>query len=471
MPSRTLAGSRSTNGELPLHLWQKYSESNPDNYKVILSAAEGLLRMTFKGLGFDEVISKRYRFTHVDLLLHQHIGRLANHPSKSRSMARSRLFFTNEGHKRIYEGGLSLHPIDMGYHSALRGVAQGAGGIVLMNHRREMTRGGVLILFSRFACGPRRFGRGRRCSRTLRLAIIALGLVACSTSVPSTTETRTRIPPASTATIRPTTPTATTSNTPQPTGTLTPTPVCTETKGTIKTESYPGFVLPEQIPYRIYLPPCYQFGERRYPILYLLHGFPFDESHWLELGVIELVDVNIESDTWPPFLMVMPRQPEPLFTSSDGGPGSYEQEFIEGLIPYIDQTYRTLPSQDTRAIAGISRGGVWALEITFRYPDLIDIVAALSPALHVNYARPPYDPFVILNSGARLPDRIFLSAGEGEASFLDKVEKLSLALEEHGVAHSFVVGSGGHDAEGWKAMMDEALDFIVMGWWEVNSDW
>jgi enterochelin esterase family protein len=180
--------------------------------------------------------------------------------------------------------------------------------------------------------------------------------------------------------------------------------------------------------------------------------------------VIELVDKNVYSDAWPAFLMVMPRQAEPLFTSSDGGPGSYEEEFLEGLIPYIDQTYRTLSSADSRAIAGISRGGVWALEITFRHPDWFDLVAALSPALHVNYARPPYDPFVIVDSGARLPGRIFLSAGEGEASFLDKVEDLSLALEAHGVPHSFVVGSGGHDAEGWRAMMEEALVFLVMGW-------
>lgn len=376
-----------------------------------------------------------------------------------------RAFFCRGGcHKPIDEEAISLHPLEVGYHSALRGVGQGAGGIVIMNRWREMVREAVLTLISHFALALRGFGKGRSCLQMLLLATIALGLAACSTDVPSTTETPTRVPPSSTATIRPITPSATTSDTPQPTRTLTPTPVCTETVGTVETEGYPGFVLPEQIPFRIYLPPCYHLGERRYPVLYLLHGFPYDESHWVELGVIELVDEKVESDTWPPFLIVMPRQPEPLFTSSDGGPGSYEEEFVEGLIPHIDQTYRTLPSQETRAIAGISRGGVWALEITFRYPDLIDVVAALSPALNVNYARPPYDPFVIVNSGARLPGRIFLSAGEQEASFLEQVEKLSLALDERGVTHSFVVGSGGHDSEGWKAMMDEALDFIVMGW-------
>jgi len=177
-----------------------------------------------------------------------------------------------------------------------------------------------------------------------------------------------------------------------------------------------------------------------------------------------LADQKIGSDIWPPFLIVMPRLPEPLFTSSDGGPGSYEEEFLEGLMPHIDRVYRTLDSRETRAIAGISRGGVWALEIAFRNPDLIDAVAALSPALHVNYARPPYDPFVIVDEGGQLPGRIFLSAGDQEPSFLVKIEELSEALEERGVTHSFVLGSGGHDAEAWKAVMEQALNFLVMGW-------
>lgn len=327
-----------------------------------------------------------------------------------------------------------------------------------------MVQGGILTHISHFSWRLRGFGKGRRFLHTLLLAVITLSFVACSTDIPSTTQTQTNIPPSSTATIRPSIPTATISDTPHPTRTLTPTPVCTETTGTVETQNYQGLALPEQIPYRIYLPPCYHLGERRYPVLYLLHGFPYDESHWIELGVIELVDEKVGSDTWSPFLIVMPRQPEPLFTSSDGGPGSYEEEFLEGLVPHINQTYRTLPARETTAIAGISRGGVWALEISFRHPDLIDSVAALSPALHVNYARPPYDPFVILSSGTQLPSRIFLSAGEGEVSFLDKVEKLSVALEERGVDHSFVVGSGGHDAEGWKAMIEEAMDSIVSDW-------
>jgi len=299
---------------------------------------------------------------------------------------------------------------------------------------------------------------------------ILLALAVGCTRVPSTMETQSALLLPPKLSIQPATPsvipTRALTPTPSPTLTpsLTPTPVCTDKYGRVEVMTYPGFVLPEQIPVRVYLPPCYAHGDQRYPVLYLLHGFPFDESHWDDLEVDRLADEGIDSGIWPPFMIVMPRQPEPLFTSSDGGPGSYEAEMVEGLVPYIDRTYRTDSRPEVRALGGISRGGVWALEIAFRHPDVFDIVAALSPALHVNYARPLYDPFVILRADGALPGQIFLSAGDQEVQFRAKVEKLSQALEEFGVTHTVLIGSGGHDAKLWTTVMQDMVDFIVTGW-------
>jgi enterochelin esterase-like enzyme len=198
-----------------------------------------------------------------------------------------------------------------------------------------------------------------------------------------------------------------------------------------------------------------------FPVIYLLHGYPMDETHWDRLGVDELADVKIRYGFWPPLLIVMPRQPSPLFTASDGGPGSYESEFVDGLLPFIDREYRTQRVPEARAIAGVSRGAIWALEISFRHPDLFNTVAALSPALHVNYARPPFDPFAIVQSGTPLPNWIFLSAGDEEEPFRDATEALSQALVEARVAHTFVIGPGGHNDEAWKSVMSEMMEYIV----------
>ena len=305
--------------------------------------------------------------------------------------------------------------------------------------------------------------------RLVFIAILLVMAVGC-TRIPATTATQSALLLPSEHSVQSATPsvipTRTLIPTPSPTLTPSPTPtqVCTDKYGRVEVVTYPGFVLPEEIPVRVYLPPCYTHGHQRYPAIYLLHGFPFDETHWDDLEIDRLADEGIASGIWPPFIIVMPRQPEPLFTSSDGGPGSYEAEMVEGLVPYIDRNYRTDMRHEARALGGISRGGVWALEIAFRHPDVFDIVAALSPALHVNYARPPYDPFVILRMEGALPGRIFLSAGDQEVQFRDKVEKLSQALEEIGINHILLIGSGGHDAKLWATVIQDMVYFIVAGW-------
>jgi enterochelin esterase-like enzyme len=197
-----------------------------------------------------------------------------------------------------------------------------------------------------------------------------------------------------------------------------------------------------------------------------------DETHWDDLGVDEMADVKIRHGLWPPLLMVMPHQPTPLFTASDGGPGSYESELVDGLLPFIDREYRTQPLPDARAIVGVSRGAVWALEISFRRPDLFNTVAALSPALHINYARPPYDPFLIVQGGNPLPNWIFLSVGDEEEPFRNATEKFSQVLIEAQVVHSLVIGSGGHNDEAWKAVMGEMMDYVVgHGFVSQKFDW
>lgn len=294
--------------------------------------------------------------------------------------------------------------------------------------------------------------------------VLATGCIG----VPTTTESVSPVVPSPTVSTTPLAVIATATRAiPSPSPNLSP--VCEESYGRVEEGSYPGRVLTEQIPVRVYLPPCYYQENRLYPVLYLLHGSTLDESQWGDLGVDELADDKIGTNEWPSFIIVMPRQPEPLLTGTDGGPESYEAEFVEGLLPYIEGTYRTDTRSVTRALGGVSRGGVWALEIAFRYPEMFDIVVALSPALHVNYARPMYDPFISARTNETLPSHIFLSAGEADGPFREKVEALSRVFDEVGAAHTLVIGPGGHDNQAWRAVIEDALDFVVAGWFPDNE--
>ena len=234
---------------------------------------------------------------------------------------------------------------------------------------------------------------------------------------------------------------------------------CTEVAGSLQSGVYRGIAVAQDIPYNLYLPPCYDAQDQPYPTLYLLHGYPFDEAHWQNLGATEMADHQIVAERWPPFILVMPLLPEPLFRGSDGGPGSYEAELLEGLVPFIEKNFRS--DRSARALAGISRGAVWALEVAFRNPHEFNSVAALSPALAVNSARPPYDPFEIVANSDRFPREILLLAGDADWAAVE-TERFSQVLSDAGVEHTFRITVGDHSNETWAAAMSEVLGFLAV---------
>lgn len=241
---------------------------------------------------------------------------------------------------------------------------------------------------------------------------------------------------------------------------------CT-TAGRVETGTYPGVVIHEELRFRIYLPPCYDPASGPYPTLYALHGKPFDDSHWDDLGLDEAAEAGIANGDWPDFLIVMPLVPEPLFSSTDGGPGSYEQEFLEGLLPHVEATYGADPRGSSRALAGISRGGVWALEIGLLHPDEFDGLAALSPALAVNRPRPQYDPLVIASSAGSLPAHIFLAAGDADWA-RERTEALAHALEQAGAQPELLTVAGSHEAATWRAVITPMLNALTSPWREAG---
>ena len=291
-------------------------------------------------------------------------------------------------------------------------------------------------------------------------AVLAGMFAGCAqqAALPTAPAIRSSLPPA--IATQPAPSATSTSIPPTPTPTATP---CAEPGGQVIQGTYPAIAVSGEIPLAVYLPPCYADQERPLPVLYLLHGYPFDEGHWLALGAAQVANGLILSGQRLPFLMIMPRQPEPLFRSSDGGPGSYESELLDGLLPYVGSTYPVAPDHGSRALAGISRGGVWALEIGLRHPETFSAVGALSPALAVNHARAPYDPFQIVQGGAELPEHLLLMAGDKDWAAVQTL-RLSTLLNDLGWPHLWLQVPGEHAAATWEAGMLPVLEYLTARW-------
>jgi len=324
---------------------------------------------------------------------------------------------------------------------------EGAAGVAQADREQR----GLFTTLGRVRLTGRLAGGAFLCAGLFGLGACGTGALTARPSTPSATASaKATEPPAISA----------------PTGAVqaTAAPTAAESDGRLEITSYRSPLLQQELPLLVYLPPGFDQAEQPLPVLYLLHGRGYDEWQWVDLGATRLATQAIRGGLWPPFALVLPYQPEPLFSSSDGGPRSYEAEFLEGLMPAVERGFHLTDRGSRRAIAGISRGAVWALEIAFRHPQQFSGVAALSPALNVNFPRPRYDPIWIAQQGGPLPPGIFMAVGDREQTIRASAEQLSQALEQEGVEHVFTVKPGTHAQELWTALLEPALEFLVQPW-------
>jgi enterochelin esterase-like enzyme len=220
---------------------------------------------------------------------------------------------------------------------------------------------------------------------------------------------------------------------------------CDSSHGSIEQAEIEVTGQPRPLPFRVYLPPCYEEDRlQRYPVLYLLHGLLGTDAQWDELGVDETADALITQGAVPPFLMVMPWERTGL---------TIEEALVDGLVPSIDEMYRTLPEARWRAIGGLSRGGGQALEIGLRHPDLFQQIGLHSPAVLHGDA-------LILRWLADIPDgqlpAVWIDIGVRDSLFPSTAHLVELFFQQ-GIAPTLQFDEGDHEPAYWALHLEGYL--------------
>jgi enterochelin esterase-like enzyme len=133
----------------------------------------------------------------------------------------------------------------------------------------------------------------------------------------------------------------------------------------------------------VYTPPDYNKDmTKRYPVLYLQHGYGEDEHGWPEQGKANLIMDNLIAEgKAKPFIIVM------TYGMTNevkmGGLRNFDIKpfqtvLVDELIPYIDTNYRTLSDQPNRAMAGLSMGGFETRLITLKNLDVFSQIGLFS---------------------------------------------------------------------------------------------
>ena len=258
-------------------------------------------------------------------------------------------------------------------------------------------------------------------------------------------------------------------------------------------ERFPSDLLAKQVDFSLYLPPDYEQSSRRYPVVYLLHGFTDDESAWIQFGEINrAVDEAIYNGDVPPMIIVMPDGGFTWYINDFRSRVPYERMFVEELIPLIDSTYRTRPGREFRAVSGLSMGGYGSLMLAMRHPDLFAACAAFSSGLHtddeiIQMTDERYDRIFSDLFGHRLrgPERLtehfkaynpldlartlpveqltkvrwYVDCGDDDFLFRGNAA-LHVLFREREVPHEYRVRDGAHEWVYWRTWVVEGLRFI-----------
>ena len=232
--------------------------------------------------------------------------------------------------------------------------------------------------------------RKNRCSVATTLILIALVVGGCraapsapaletlapSAVAPSPQPTNTRAPKVAPATPSPATP-ATASTVEAPAEAA---QVRRIQMGNISSQALQGNLIgdPTERRYTVYLPPGYQTGDSRYPVLYMLH--PFGGNLFSEVGLWRpVLDRLIASGDAGEIIVVFPDGSNAFggsFWQSSATIGDYESYVARELVAHIDGEYRTIAGRNSRAITGHSMGGTGAIHLALKYPEVFGIVAS-----------------------------------------------------------------------------------------------
>lgn len=205
----------------------------------------------------------------------------------------------------------------------------------------------------------------------------------------------------------------------------------------------------------IYTPPGFS-KDKKYPVLYLLHGIGGDEKEWLNGGQPQVVLDNLYAENEiEPMIVVMPNgrameddravgnifDPEKVEAFA-----TFEQDLLNDLIPFIEQTFPVYTDREKRAIAGLSMGGGQSLNFGLGNLDTFAWVGSFSAAPNT---KPSKELLPDPEEAKKKLKLLWISCGDddGLITFSIRTHRYLVAND---VPHIFYIEPGVHDFKVWK---------------------
>jgi enterochelin esterase family protein len=218
----------------------------------------------------------------------------------------------------------------------------------------------------------------------------------------------------------------------------------------------------------VYTPPGYdKTGDKRYPVLYLQHGFGEDETGWTRQGMMNFIlDNLIAEGKATPMIVVMDsgniwRMPPSESRATFGK--DFTPMLIEDVIPSIESNFRTLTDRDNRAMAGLSFGGLQTYDTAFPNLDMFSYIGGFSGGGRVDLANLDTEYGGVFADRASFNKRVHLIfAGIGSKEDPQRVKAFADGLKAAGIENVVYYESPGtaHEWLTWRRCLNEFLPLL-----------
>jgi len=222
--------------------------------------------------------------------------------------------------------------------------------------------------------------------------------------------------------------------------------------GTLEMIEYDSKTVGTRRKMNVYTPPGYS-AERKYPVLYLLHGIGGDETAWARHATPDVLLDNLIADgNAVSMIVVMPngraqkndRAEGNVFASAPAF-AVFERDLLDDVIPAIEASYSTLSDREHRALAGLSMGGGQSLNFGLAHLDSFAWIGAFSAAPNTK------SPEELVPDPATRDQMklLFLSCGNQDG-LIGISQGVHAYLKRHDVPHIWHVDGHGHDSAHWR---------------------
>ncbi len=206
----------------------------------------------------------------------------------------------------------------------------------------------------------------------------------------------------------------------------------------------------------VYTPPNYS-SDKKYPVLYLLHGIGGDETEWEKFAnPAALFDNLIADGKAVPMIVVMPNgraqkndRPEGNIMQSAPAFAVFEKDLLNDLIPAIEAKYSVDTSREKRALAGLSMGG--GQSFNFGLGNL-DTFAWIGPFSAAPNTKPAAELVPDVDKAKSQIKLLWISCGNKDG-LIRISQRMHEFLKSNNIDHVWHVDGHGHDPQHWSSSL------------------